>query len=189
LPERGCRQVILCNMPFQKGNKINLGRKTTEETKQKLSQIRKGKKKSREWIEKIRKANKGKKRSQKVKNNISQSLKGKGIGKKNSMWGKRGKLSPNWQGGKSFEPYTTDWTEDLKESIRKRDKYVCQLCGIHQDELSNEFCKKLDVHHIDYQKDNLNPNNLISLCHRCHGKTNSNRDYWINYFNPSSYTT
>ena len=90
--------------------------------------------------------------------------------------------NPNWKDGISFEPYTTDWTEDLKESIRKRDDYVCQICGIHQDELKG-FNRKLDVHHIDYNKKNLNPKNLISLCRSCHMKTNHNREYWIKYFN------
>jgi len=84
----------------------------------------------------------------------------------------------NWQGGISFEPYPIDWTDDLKESIRKRDEYTCQLCGIYQNELN----EKLHCHHIDYDKDNLDPKNLISLCRKCHTKTNWNRDYWIKYF-------
>lgn len=104
------------------------------------------------------------------------------------VWNK-GKLYPqisgekhwNWQGGKSLQLYAINWTDDLRESIRKRDDYICQICGIHQDELNSRF-KKLDVHHIDYDKKNLNPNNLIILCKYCHSKTNYNRDYWINYF-------
>ena len=52
------------------------------------------------------------------------------------------------------------------------------MCGIHQNELNRE----LDIHHIDYNKDNLNPDNLISLCQNCHGKTNYNRKYWIRFF-------
>lgn len=88
---------------------------------------------------------------------------------------------PLWKGGISLDPYPDDWTNDLKESIRKRDHYICQLCGIHQDELEGRF-QKLDIHHIDYDKDNLNPRNLISLCRSCHIKTNFDRDYWINYF-------
>ena len=94
---------------------------------------------------------------------------------------KIGNKNSNWKGGKSFGPYPTDWRDDLKESIRKRDGYVCQLCGIHQDELKG-FHKKLDIHHIDYNKDNLNPDNLITLCRTCHIKTNFNREYWIKYF-------
>ena len=84
--------------------------------------------------------------------------------------------------GKSFELYSVDWTDDLKDSIRKRDDYICKICGIHQDELDMGQLKKLDVHHMDYNKDNLNPNNLITLCRSCHVKTNFNREYWIKYF-------
>jgi hypothetical protein len=42
--------------------------------------------------------------------------------------------------------------------------------------------KKLDVHHIDYDKKNGDPRNLVSLCKSCHIKTNYNREYWIEYF-------
>jgi len=41
-----------------------------------------------------------------------------------------GKNSPRWQGGKSFEPYTTDWNNTLKRAIRERDNYICQLITI-----------------------------------------------------------
>lgn len=90
----------------------------------------------------------------------------------------KGAKGSNWQGGKSFEPYSADWTDNLKESIRIRDNFTCQECGIHQDELD----RKLDVHHINYNKKNLNPNNLISLCRTCHTKTNYNREKWEKYF-------
>jgi len=95
---------------------------------------------------------------------------------------KKGKRNPQWQDGKSFELYSFDWTDTLRESIRQRDDYVCQMCGIHQDELDGWY-KQLDVHHIDYDKDNCNPENLITLCRKCHAKTNYNREYWSNYFN------
>jgi 5-methylcytosine-specific restriction endonuclease McrA len=89
----------------------------------------------------------------------------------------------NWQGGISFEEYPYEWKDDLKESIRKRDNYICQLCGVHQDELKNGQLEKLDIHHKDYNKKNLNPDNLISLCRSCHVKTNYNREYWLKLFN------
>jgi len=81
-----------------------------------------------------------------------------------------------WQGGKSFEPYTIDWNNTLKRSIRERDHYICGICGLPQE---NEA---LCVHHIDYNKKNCNPENLISLHRRCHNKTTFNRDYWIEHF-------
>lgn len=82
----------------------------------------------------------------------------------------------NWQGGLSFLPYSTDWTETLRISIRERDKYTCQICFKKQGDIA--FC----VHHIDYNKKNCNPDNLITLCNNCHTKTNYNRNYWLNYF-------
>jgi 5-methylcytosine-specific restriction endonuclease McrA len=82
----------------------------------------------------------------------------------------------NWQNGKSFEPYSVDWSETLKRSIRERDRYVCQLCGLPQGE------EALNVHHIDYNKLNCNPDNLISLHRNCHTKTNHNRSNWIKFF-------
>lgn len=110
----------------------------------------------------------GKKKSEEHKKKMSISHKGLQAKEKN----------PAWKGGKSCEIYPNDWAEDLKDSIRKRDSFVCKLCGIHQDEININF----DVHHIDYNKDNLNPDNLITLCKKCHSKTNFDRDYWYNYF-------
>jgi 5-methylcytosine-specific restriction endonuclease McrA len=83
-----------------------------------------------------------------------------------------------WKGGVSFEPYSKNWTKNLKESIRQRDQYLCQICYIDQRELST----KLSIHHIDYNKKNCTPNNLISLCNPCHMKTNAKRDLWPNFF-------
>lgn len=76
-----------------------------------------------------------------------------------------GERNPAWKGGISFEPYAIGWSRKLKESIRKRDGYICQECGKPQAECLEKLC----VHHIDYDKKNLNENNLISLCRSCHG--------------------
>jgi len=43
--------------------------------------------------------------------------------------------------------------------------------------------KVLTIHHIDYNKYNCLPENLISLCDRCNVIANYNRDYWFAYFN------
>ncbi len=66
----------------------------------------------------------------------------------------------------------------IRETIRKRDNYNCQLCPKHQDD--ND--RALDIHHIDYDETNNEHSNLISLCHSCHPKTNVNREYWQSYF-------
>lgn len=37
-------------------------------------------------------------------------------------------------------------------------------------------------HNIDYNKNNNDLNNLVTLCHSCHSKTNGNRNNWLNHF-------
>ncbi len=154
------------------GNKNCVGRKVSEETRQKISKTRNERLKAgliTVW-------NKGKKHSAKTRKRIGVKAKERLSIPENN---------PNWQGGISFEPYGRDWTEDLKGSIRKRDNYICQMCGIHQEKLK----RKLDVHHIDYIKDNLDPKNLISLCRVCHVQTNYARERWIDYFQIKSQST
>lgn len=54
------------------------------------------------------------------------------------------------------------------------------VCKLTQEQL--QLNKKLNIHHIDYNKNNSNPNNLISLCVNCHMITNGNRKYWTKVF-------
>jgi ribosomal protein L40E len=85
--------------------------------------------------------------------------------------------NPNWRGGISNLPYPDEFNDELREYIRKRDEYTCQICGIKQNQLKG-FHKHLSIHHIDYNKQNCNEDNLISLCESCHFKTNGKREYW-----------
>jgi len=67
----------------------------------------------------------------------------------------------------SDRQYGWDWTETLRRAVRERDNYTCQVCG-------KEFApngKQPHVHHIDYDKEDNNPSNLITLCIGCHMKT------------------
>ena len=98
--------------------------------------------------------------------------------KKERSNAQKGDKSHFWRGGISFEPYGLEFNDELKEVIRNRDRRKCQICG--KTEL--ESGEKLHCHHIDYNKKNNNPNNLISLCRKCHLRTNHRRDYWIKYF-------
>ena len=89
-----------------------------------------------------------------------------------------GEKNPAWNGGTSREPYGLEFGPLLREEIRKRDNYTCQIpeCGLVQNG------RKFSVHHIDYDKKNNGNLNLITLCLPCHMKTNYNREYWQNYF-------
>ena len=91
---------------------------------------------------------------------------------------KKGKEHPYWKGGKSFEPYGIKFNKELKEQIRKRDDYTCQLCGITQ----KNFKRKLTIHHIDYNKKNNESSNFISLCNFCNSSVNFSREQWTKFF-------
>lgn len=99
-------------------------------------------------------------------------------GSKNPMYKIEPKKHPSWKGGIQFLPYPNGWSKKFKENIRIRDNRKCQMCYTQEKFL----IKKLDVHHIDYNKNNLSDKNLISLCKPCHTKTNFNRKFWKNKF-------
>ena len=91
---------------------------------------------------------------------------------------RKGKDNPNWQGGIARLPYPYKFTEELRASIRDRDNHKCQSCHISEKDLNRE----LNIHHIDYNKENCEEINLISLCDKCHSKTNGSRNYWTEFF-------
>jgi len=72
-------------------------------------------------------------------------------------------------------PYSSEWTAKLRKQVAERDGYTCQLC-------SEVLPDRWGTHHIDYDKDNNDPFNLIFLCNYCHNKTNGNRTFWEQYF-------
>jgi 5-methylcytosine-specific restriction endonuclease McrA len=187
-----------------KGDKNhNFGKHHSEESKKKMSEANKGDKNhmfgrtgdkhplfgkhlSEETRKKISEAETGKHHSEESKKKMSEAK----IGEKHPLFGKhlseetrkkmseanKGDKAPNWLGGKSFEPYGLGWDKTLKRAIRERDNYTCQMCSKQQTEVV------FAVHHIDYDKKNLNPENLLTLCPNCHAKTNAHREYWTNVF-------
>jgi len=144
----------------------------TEKTKEKISKTLKG---CIPW-------NKNKKHSIETKKKISETLKGHSI----TEWHKKeckcsvckarrfelnGDKHPCYIKGLK-RTYPLEFNKCLKTEIRRRDKFVCQICLRHG----------WLVHHIDYNKANNEGTNLITVCSSCHGKTNYNRNYWVNYF-------
>jgi hypothetical protein len=184
---------------LQKMSKAKKGKPCTNETKQKISNTLKGthisdetRKKlstnhsgglkkgcvSTETKQKMSKAKKGKPSTFKGKHHSNETKQKISLSKIGQFSGEN---HPNWLGGISTFPYPFKWNNKLRNQIRERDNYTCQECGLKQEALSGRH-KKLSVHHIDYNKDNLNPSNLISLCLPCHSKTNYTREDWIKYF-------
>ena len=75
-----------------------------------------------------------------------------------------GPNNPAWRGGTSFEPYSPEWTESLRECVRDRDGRRCVTCTLSEEKNG----RRLDVHHKDGDKQNCDEDNLESLCMSCH---------------------
>ena len=88
----------------------------------------------------------------------------------------KGKANPSWVGGRSFEVYGEAFCGELKDSIRARDSYTCQLC------FRVENGRRHTCHHIDYCKQHTVPENLVTLCTPCNNRVNQNRLFWQAHF-------
>lgn len=181
-------QTLKGRIPWNKGLHIKTAPEMTDITKAKISQSLQGNKLSEATKEKLRQANigriqspqftmLGRSHSKETKEKMSQTHLGHPVNNETRAKLRaafKGEKAPKWRGGISRAPWSFDFNEELKELIRKRDNYKCQLCGAPQE----EFERALSVHHIDYDKANSDPENLITLCISCHSKTNDNRESW-----------
>jgi len=184
-----------------KGNHF-YGKKHSEESKAKISENRKGisawnkgfTKETSEGVRRAAKAKTGKPRPDHVQKILRKARLGKIpwnkgkkcpqlSGKNNPMYGICGRDAPNFIDGASYEPYPPEFNIGLCRKIRKRDNYICQLCEKSEQEEKEEINRVLSVHHIDYNKQNCNESNLITLCGKCNSKVNYNRVKWTEYFN------
>lgn len=164
------------------------GKHLSPETRAKLSAAHKGKRHTAESRTKMSAARKGCKNAMYGKKHTPETLSKMSAAHrrenlspetlKKMSASKTGPKHPRWLGGISHEPYGWEFNAELKEEVRRRDGYKCQLCGVPQAECA----RKLSVHHIDYCKTNSSPVNLITLCVHCHTETNSNRQHWTVVF-------
>ena len=72
--------------------------------------------------------------------------------------GSPGQKNSNWQGGRAQLPYSPGWARKVKQLAWERAKNCCELCGL----------PGYDTHHIDFEKDNHELDNLQVLCRKCH---------------------
>jgi HNH endonuclease len=100
--------------------------------------------------------------SQTLKRKYSEEWADKPGGHARKMAGER---NPAWIDGRTNLPYTPGFFRTLKNEILKRDGYECQACGRPKVEPGTHV-----IHHLDLQKTNHDPSNLLTLCGPCHGK-------------------
>lgn len=159
----------------QKSRESHLGKKASDKTKQKMGDARKGRKLSEEHKKVLTKHN--------VEDNPMNhpEIRAKVSGKNHWCYGKRGEEAPNWRGGISNEPYCLLFNDEFKERVRDFFGRCCYVCG--KNEVDNG--RKLDVHHVNYDKmvccNDVKPL-FVPLCHSCHGKTHGDRKYWEEFF-------
>lgn len=169
----------------QKISKSLTGRKHTEETKRKISENHVnisginhpmfGKLHSEETKKKIGKSNRGRTRSEsfKINNRVNK------IGKNNPMFGisRFREENPNWKGGISNQPYCLIFFDgEFRELIYNRDGKQClNPCCSHKS-------SRIVIHHIDYNKKNCYPGNLICLCNSCNAMANKDRPWHTSWY-------
>jgi len=191
--------------PYTGGRGPPKGYRHTKEAKRKMRESRKGKPSwnkglTKETDKRVRKQgmkgrrskHKGKtyeeiygeKRANTIKRKMSKSLVGKKLSKETKAKMSKARSGPlhyNYIDGRSQikNPYPTKWTDKLKKAIRKRDNSCCQFpgCGIPENGASHA------VHHINHDKADCRPENLITLC-QGHNITVERNDmvYWTIYF-------
>ena len=153
-----------------------------------------GRKHSKKWRKKQGKGLKGYKKTEEHIKKITEARKKNGTyidsidTKKRKSDSHKGNKNYNWRGGISFEPYSKEWTKELKQKIIARDKNICQLCGMTEKEQNKTDSLKrgLTVHHIDYNKKNCKEKNLTTLCRKCNSFVNYSRNYWMSFFKHKS---
>jgi hypothetical protein len=83
--------------------------------------------------------------------------------------------NPRWEGGLAKFPYPPTWGME-------RRKIVARDGGRCQNPLCWGTSAKINVHHIDYDKNHCEPANLITLCVSCNSRANNNRPWWETHY-------
>ena len=89
----------------------------------------------------------------------------------------KGENHPNYISGCGVSDYCPTWTDkEYKEALMQRDNNICQ----------NPYCYhttgRLSIHHIDYDKKNCHPSNLITVCIGCNGRANTYREWHKSWY-------
>lgn len=89
-----------------------------------------------------------------------------------------GKTHYAWKGGVQTK-HGVEFNEKLRKIIRDRDDHLCQNPSCYR----YETIRTHDVHHIDGNGFNNDPQNLITLCRKCHMiATRQSPEYWVCFY-------
>lgn len=158
-----CGGSFAKSSPFKIGHKINVGRKYSKETIEKIRRGNLGKKRSAETRAKLSVVFSGRVTSEETKRKLSVAL-----GGKNSYNWKGGITSENARIRRSFQ--TRDW----RRAVFERDNYTCQKCNCRSGNGKSVY---LNAHHIKpfykFPELRFEVRNGLTLCKDCHYKIHS----------------
>jgi hypothetical protein len=148
---------------------FNIGHNVSKETKLKISKSNIGKTRTEETKQKIREDSLKHPRKYWLGKKGVWTNSGRTHFKKNDPR-ITGENNHNWNGGNSKNrKYSQDEWIKLRKKIYERDNHTCQLC--------NTKSELLHAHHklewSRYPELALDPNNLITLCNKCHAKVHT----------------
>ncbi|HEC64428.1 MAG TPA: HNH endonuclease [bacterium] len=155
------------NWDHNEGRKLEMSKRLKEKWKSKKERKKQSQMMLRVW------------ENEAHRNKQSEGMSKSGVSEKISLGGakRRGLNNGAWNGGTGCAPYSSIWGDsEFKESIKERDNFECK----HSDCWGKS--KILVLHHINYIKEDCNPDNLITLCNSCNMRVNVNREYWTEYF-------
>ena len=76
-----------------------------------------------------------------------------------------------WSADKNY--YGANW-KNIKNLVRQRDHYTCQLCGTTETNHAHHVHHKIPFKLFSSLEEANNLSNLITLCHKCHQKVEMN---------------
>ena len=146
-------------------SEANKGKIVSEETRKKLSLVNKGRKRSKETRARISAAGIGRKQSKETIAKRSIAMKGKKHSLKTCIKISLTKLKNRSLKELKYPKEITGYNliDKQKEIIKNRDGNECVFC---RGKETTQLC----VHHIDGNKKNDDPNNLVTICNSCHTK-------------------
>ena len=155
---------------FKKGHKVNLGRKLSKKTREKISLSKKG---SVPWNKGLSGVYKTKPHSEATKRKIGLAnvvaLRGRKLSettKSKVSISNSGENNPEWKGGITEENKRLRclFQKTIAPSILRRDNYTCIICGRKKVELHIDHIKPWAKHPALRFKEN----NCRTVCQRCH---------------------
>ena len=93
-----------------------------------------------------------------------------------------GSNGSGWIDGRASMKYPAMFNKKIKQEIKQRDDFRCQLCGRSEGWCKEKYGVGLSINHIDFNKKNCAKENLNALCSGCNTYINWHQPTFKKYF-------